>query len=119
MSDPRPIAFLDARLLDPATGRLEAGGVLAEDGVIVAVGPSVTAANVGARAETIACGGDVVAPGLIDMRAFVGEPGASHRETIATASAAAAAGGVTTILATPDTNPPIDGAAVVDYLLRR
>ncbi len=67
----------------------------------------------------IACGGDCVAPGLIDMRAFVGEPGAEHRETIATASAAAAAGGVTTVVATAETHPPIDDPAVVDFVLRR
>jgi len=53
------------------------------------------------------------------MRAFIGEPGAEHRETIATATMAAAAGGVTTILARPDTNPPVDEPAVVDFLLRR
>jgi dihydroorotase len=53
------------------------------------------------------------------MRAFIGEPGAEHRETIATASAAAAAGGVTTIVARPDTNPPVDDPAVVDFILRR
>ena len=53
------------------------------------------------------------------MRAFVGEPGAEHRETIASASAAAAAGGVTTLVARPDTNPPVDDPAVVDFILRR
>ena len=53
------------------------------------------------------------------MRAFIGEPGAEHRETIASASAAAAAGGVTTIVARPDTNPPVDDPAVVDFILRR
>lgn len=115
----RPIAFVGARLVDPESGVDGAGGVLVRDGLIVEVGPQVTRANVGADAEIVECAGDVVCPGLIDMRAFVGEPGATHRESIATASAAAAAGGVTTILATPNTNPPIDGAAVVDYLLRR
>ncbi len=53
------------------------------------------------------------------MRAFLGEPGGEHRETLASATAAAAAGGVTTILARPDTTPPVDEAAVVDFLLRR
>ena len=53
------------------------------------------------------------------MRAFIGEPGAEHRETIASASAAAAAGGVTTLVARPDTNPPVDDPAVVDFILRR
>ena len=60
-----------------------------------------------------------MAPGLIDMWAFIGEPGAEHRETIATATLAAAAGGITTVVARPDTNPPVDEAAVVDFLLRR
>ena len=53
------------------------------------------------------------------MRAFVGEPGAEHRETLRTASAAAAAGGVTTIVSMPDTNPVIDDPAIVDFVLRR
>ncbi len=61
----------------------------------------------------------MLAPGLVDMRAFVGEPGAEHRETLASASRAAAAGGVTTVVCMPDTNPPIDDPAVVDYLVRR
>src|SRR5208282_1442013 len=56
---------------------------------------------------------------LVDMRAFIGEPGAEHRETIASASAAAAAGGVTTLVTRPDTNPPVDDPAVVDFILRR
>jgi dihydroorotase len=113
------IAFVSARLIDPEAGVMLNGGVLVEDGAIVEVGPRVTAANVGARTQVIDCAGDIVCPGLIDMSAFVGEPGATHRETIATASMAAAAGGVTTLLARPDANPPVDGAAAVDYLMRR
>jgi dihydroorotase len=61
----------------------------------------------------------VVAPGLVDMRVFVGEPGAEHRETFASASQAAAAGGVTTIVTMPDTDPVIDDVALVDFVLRR
>jgi dihydroorotase len=79
----------------------------------------VTAANLPGGTVLIDCQGDVVAPGLIDMRAFIGEPGAEHRETIASASAAAAAGGVTTLVSRPDTNPPVDEPAVVDFILRR
>ena len=116
--NPGPIALINARLVDPATGLEARGGVFIEDGLIAGLGPSVTVANAG-RATIIDCGGDVVAPGLIDMRVFVGEPGADHRETIASASAAAAAGGVTTIVAMPDTCPPVDDPAVVDFLRRR
>ncbi len=114
----KPLALINARLVDPAQSKELKGGVLIKDGVIADVGAGVTKANVG-DAEVIDCGGDVVAPGLIDMRAFVGEPGAEHRETIASASMAAAAGGVTTIVSMPDTQPVVDDPAVVDFLKRR
>src|SRR5213078_2013991 len=72
-----------------------------------------------AGTQTIDCRDRVVAPGLVDMRAFVGEPGAEHRETLASASRAAAAGGVTTIVCQPETTPVIDDPAIVDFVLRR
>ncbi len=115
----RPLAFVKARLVDPASGREFAGGALIIDGRIAGLGPSVTADSAPEGAAIVDCGGDVVAPGLVDLRAFVGEPGAEHRETIASAGAAAAAGGVTTLLARPDTSPPVDDPAVVDFLKRR
>jgi len=114
----KPLALINARLVDPAQSKEIKGGILIANGVIADVGAGVTKANVG-DAEVIDCGGDVVAPGLIDMRAFVGEPGAEHRETIASASMAAAAGGVTTIVSMPDTQPVVDDPAVVDFLKRR
>lgn len=114
-----PLALINARLIDPEAGSETSGGVFLEDGVIRDVGPGVTRTQVGSRTRIIDCGGDCVSPGLIDMRVFVGEPGAEYRETIASASAAAAAGGVTTIVALPDTSPPVDDPAVVDFLLRR
>ena len=77
------------------------------------------AAGVPEGTDIVNCAGKVVAPGLIDMRAFVGEPGASHRETFASASQAAAAGGITTIICQPDTSPVIDNSATVDFVLRR
>ena len=58
-------------------------------------------------------------PGLIDMQVFTGEPGEEHRETLATASHAAAAGGVTGMVTMPNTNPVIDDAALVDAITRR
>ncbi|MBN8981130.1 MAG: dihydroorotase, partial [Rhizobiales bacterium] len=77
------------------------------------------AAGVPEGTDVFNCAGKVVAPGLIDMRAFVGEPGAGHRETFASASLAAAAGGITTIVCQPDTKPVIDNSATVDFILRR
>jgi dihydroorotase len=114
-----PLAFVHARLIDPEKGVEIRGGVLVEDGRIKAFGPAVTADNLAADVARMNCGGDVVSPGLIDLRAFVGEPGDEYRETIATATAAAAAGGVTTIVASPETHPPVDDPAVVDFLKRR
>jgi dihydroorotase len=114
-----PIAFVNARLIDPVQETETRGGVIAIDGVIAGVGAKVTRDQLPAEARVVDCEGDVVSPGLVDMRAFVGEPGAEHRETIASASAAAAAGGVTTLVTRPDTSPPVDDPAVVDFILRR
>ncbi|MDB5590982.1 dihydroorotase [Enterovirga sp.] len=114
----RPLLFTGALLVDPASGRSGPGAVLVRDGTIADVAwGHVPAAPEGA--ETISCGGHVLAPGLVDMRAFVGEPGAEHRETLKSAGEAAAAGGVTTLISMPDTNPVVDDPAIVDYLLRR
>ncbi len=114
-----PIAFINARLVDPVPETETRGGLIAIDGVIAGVGAAVARDQLPAEARIVDCNGDVVSPGLVDMRAFVGEPGAEHRETIASASAAAAAGGVTTLVTRPDTNPPVDDPAVVDFILRR
>lgn len=116
MTPDRPLLLNNARLVDPASGREERGGVLIQDGVIKDVGSHVAVA---ADAEVVDCGGQVLAPGLIDMRAFIGEPGAAHRETLKSAGEAAAAGGVTTIVSMPDTNPVLDDPAIIDFVLRR
>ncbi|UVF21821.1 dihydroorotase [Microvirga terrae] len=110
------ILFKNARLIDPASDREERGGVLVRDGLIQAVGPQVTEAS---DAQAIDCGGQVLAPGLIDMRAFIGEPGGPYRETLKSAGEAAAAGGVTTVVSMPDTSPALDDPAVIDFIVRR
>ena len=114
----RPLLLINARLLDPATGRETPGSVLVREGHIADIAQGAAPGSPEGT-ERIDCGGTVLAPGLIDLRAFVGEPGAEHRETLASASAAAAAGGVTTLVCMPDTNPVIDGPAIVDFVLRR
>jgi len=115
----RPLLFANARIVDPSRDLDTAGDVLVVDGVIREAKRGIGAAGVPEGTTVIDCGGKVVAPGLIDMRAFVGEPGAGHRETLASASQAAAAGGVTTIICQPDTSPAIDNPATVDFVLRR
>jgi dihydroorotase len=116
-SNAPPVLFTRARLIDPATQREREGGLLVDGGIIRDVGPGVATAPEGAT--TIDCAGDVLAPGLVDMRVFVGEPGDEHRETIKTATRAAAAGGVTTIVSSSATHPAVDDPAIVDFLFRR
>lgn len=118
-ASPRPVVFANARIVDPSCGRDERGAVVVADRRIVAVGAGAEASARALDAETMDCGGDIVAPGLIDMRVFVGEPGAEHRETFASAGQAAAAGGVTAIVTMPDTDPVIDDVALVDFIGRR
>ncbi|HXN43282.1 MAG TPA: dihydroorotase [Xanthobacteraceae bacterium] len=119
LADPRPILLANARIVDPSRDLDDAGDVLIADGVIRDARRGIRASGVPEGTETIDCRGRVVAPGLVDMRAFVGEPGAEHRETLASASRAAAAGGVTTIVCQPETTPVIDDPAIVDFVLRR
>ncbi|MDP3544957.1 MAG: dihydroorotase [Phreatobacter sp.] len=118
-TDTRPFLLANALLVDPAAGTETMGGLLVRDGLIADAGPHLTAGAVGPDIDVRDCGGRVVAPGLIDIRCFVGEPGYEYRETIASATAAAAAGGVTTIVCQPATDPVIDDPAIVDFLLRR
>lgn len=110
--------FLNARILDPASGRDEPGGLLVRDAVIADIGGHLRR-NAPEGAAVVDCNGQLLIPGLIDMQVFTGEPGQEHRETLKTASNAAAAGGVTTIVCMPDTDPVIDQVALVDFIQRR
>ena len=114
----RPFALVNARLIDPFSGLDQMGGVLIVDGTIADVGPHITEDAVG-NTDIGDCSGCVLGPGLIDMLVSAGEPGQEHRETLATASRAAAAGGVSTIVCVPNTDPVIDDVALVDFILRR
>ena len=106
-----------ARLLDPASGLDAPGDLLVEGERIAAVGGDLSAA---ARdAETVMAEGLCLAPGLVDMRVQLREPGAEHMELIESGGRAAAAGGVTTMVALPNTDPPVDDVSVVEFLARR
>jgi dihydroorotase len=115
----RPLAILNARLLDPAANRDECGGILIQDELIADVGSQVKAEGLSEDFERIDAGGHCLAPGLIDMRVQLREPGEEHKETIATGSAAAAAGGVTSMVCLPNTDPVIDDVAGVEFIARR
>jgi dihydroorotase len=112
-------ALINAHLIDPASGLDATGALLIENGMIADVGPRLFKDGKPAGAEVIDCGGNVLAPGLIDLRVFTGEPGAEHRETLASAGESAAAGGVTSFAMMPVTDPVIDDAALVDFIKRR
>lgn len=115
----RPLLLTNARLIDPSRDLDTRGDLLISGGVIRDAKQGIAASGAPDGAEIVDCAGCIVAPGLVDMRAFVGEPGASYRETFASASEAAAAGGITTIICQPDTSPVIDNSATVDFVLRR
>src|SRR6476469_5428275 len=119
LSERRPILLANARIVDPSRDLDFPGDLLIADGAIREAKKGIGAAGVPEGTEVIDCRGKLVAPGLVDMRAFIGEPGAASRETFASASQAAAAGGVTTIICQPDTSPAIDDPALVDFVLRR
>jgi dihydroorotase len=114
----KPIVIANARVVDPATNRDAPGAVLIEDGKITGI-TNGAPQGIPDGAETIDARGLIVAPGLIDMRVFTGEPGHEYRETLASAAEAAAAGGVTSFVLMPDTTPVIDDGALVDFVLRR
>ena len=112
-------AYINANIVAPAQGLNGKGGILIEGGWILAVGAKVTRETAGGGTTVIDCSGLTLIPGLIDMRVFTGEPGTEYRETLASASEAAAAGGVTTMIVMPNTQPVIDDAAIVDFIMRR
>ncbi|TIP30802.1 MAG: dihydroorotase [Mesorhizobium sp.] len=110
--------FSRARIVDPSRGIDEIGTVIVEGRKIVAAGKAALNQGAAQGATVIDCAGKAIIPGLIDARVFIGEPGGEHRETIASASVAAAAGGVTSIVMMPDTDPVIDNVALVEFVLR-
>jgi dihydroorotase len=113
-----PTAFINARLIDPETNRDEPGGLYVVDGVIADLGAHLRR-NAPEGATVVDCKGRVLCPGLVDAQVFTGEPGYEHRETLKTASHSAAAGGVTTMIVMPDTDPVIDQVSLVDFIQRR
>lgn len=110
--------YQNARIVDPSRGKDEIGTLIVRDGVIAACGAEALNQGVPQGAECFDLSGKVIMPGLVDTRVHIGEPGEEHRETIASASRAAASGGITTILTQPDTNPIVDEVSMVEYVRR-
>jgi dihydroorotase len=110
------IVLQNARIIDPSRNLDEVGTIIVENGIIVASGKQAVDLPVPSGAEIRDCGGLVAVPGLVDARVHVGEPGSEYRETIASASRAAAAGGITSFIMMPDTVPVIDDIALVEFV---
>jgi dihydroorotase len=110
--------FQRARIVDPSRGVDEIGAVIIDGEKIAAAGKDALNQGTPEGATAIDCAGRTIMPGLVDSRVFIGEPGAEHRETIRSASVAAAAGGVTSLVMMPDTDPVIDNVALVEFVLR-
>ncbi len=107
--------FTNARLIDPAKDSDALGWVLVADGVIAELGYEAAPQ----ADEVVDCGGKCLAPGIVDIGVKVCEPGERHKESYKSAGAAAAAGGVTTMVTRPDTLPAIDTPEVLEFVERR
>ena len=110
----------NARIIDPKNQIDEMGGLIIDaKGLIKAAGKKVTNGNLPAAAEKIDLKKQILIPGLVDMRVFVGEPGYEYKENFKTLSNAALSGGVTSVVSMPNTSPVIDSVSMVDFLKRR
>ncbi|MDA0228676.1 MAG: dihydroorotase [Proteobacteria bacterium] len=118
MTDKRT-AYINARLLDPESGLDALGGLLTEGAHITDLGPGLFADGVPEGIETVDCGGHCLSPGLVDMHVHLREPGHEHKETIATGSQSALAGGVTSLCCMPNTDPVIDNVGLIEFIHRR
>ena len=112
--------FINARIIDPSQKMDEKGSlILDENGKVKAIGKNVKKSDSESSAEIFDIKGNVLIPGIVDMKAFVGEPGYEYKENFRTLSQAALAGGVTSIVTMPNTKPIIDNVSMVDFIIRR
>jgi len=112
--------FINARIIDPSQNMDEKGSVILDQtGKVKAIGKNINKSDVNSSAEVIDVTGNILIPGIVDMKAFVGEPGFEYKENFRTLSQAALAGGVTSIVTMPNTKPIIDNVSMVDFIIRR
>ena len=102
------------RIIDPETKRDEVGDIQIKDGIIAKINN-----NLEIEDDVIDGTGKIAAPGLIDVHVHFREPGFTHKEDILTGSEAAARGGFTTVVAMANTNPPLDNADILKYIMNK
>jgi dihydroorotase len=112
-------AYINARIIDPLADSEYRGAVLISDGKIADFGPQLFASGAPYGIQSVDCRGLFLAPGLVDTRVHTGEPGEEHKETLESAGAAAAVGGITSMVLLPDTEPPFDDASLIEFVARR
>ena len=111
--------IINARIVDPSQKLDEMGSIIIDkNGKVKAIGKKVTNKD-SPNAEIIDVKKNLIIPGIVDMKAFVGEPGFEYKENFRTLSQAALAGGVTSIVTMPNTKPIIDNVSMVDFIMRR
>ena len=116
----KEIYLINARIIDPKNNIDEIGGLIIDsNGTIKATGKKVANGNLPSSINKIDLKKQVLIPGIVDMRVFVGEPGYEYKENFRTLSNAALSGGVTSVVSMPNTNPVIDNVSMVDFLKRR
>jgi len=109
----KPLLILGGRLIDPSQGIDMVGDLLITEGRIAQIG---RASSSGEPCSVLYADGMVVSPGFIDLHCHLREPGFEEKETIVTGTRAAARGGFTTICCMPNTEPPIDTKATVEFI---
>jgi dihydroorotase len=111
------ILFTNAKLIDPDARNIATGALATKNGKIAAIiTDNSTLPN---AAQIIDCDRKYLAPGIVDIGVKVCEPGERHKESFGTAGLAAAAGGVTTMVTRPDTDPAIDNPETLEFVIRR
>ena len=112
--------LINAKIIDPSQNIDVVGGVIIDEkGKIKAIGKDVNKSNIPSKAEVIDIKKNILIPGIVDMKTFVGEPGYEYKENFRTLSQAALAGGVTSVVSMPNTKPVIDNVSMVDFIIRR
>ena len=112
--------LINAHIIDPSQKMDEKGSIIIDDkGKIKTIGKNVKKSDAALSAEVIDLKNHIVIPGIVDMKAFVGEPGYEYKENFRTLSHAALAGGVTSVVTMPNTKPIIDNVSMVDFIIRR
>jgi dihydroorotase len=112
----KQVLIKGGRVIDPGSGLDEVTDVLLSNGLVEAVGKKIAAPE---GADIIDATGLVVTPGFVDLHCHLREPGFEDKETIASGTRAAAAGGFTTVCAMSNTDPPMDNASTIDYVMRK